>query len=312
MRDVPLVSLLVPAFNRADLVGECIESALNQTFSDLEVVVVDGASTDATWEVCQRYAAKDHRVRAIREDVNGGPVAGWARCLAEARGTYGTFLWSDDLLMPTFVERTLPLVREPDIAFAFTAAEIGTAPGLGTVHYGRPGGRILTAHYVRTTIDDPGANPVSPACALFRLEDLRAAFTPSLATKPPTDLAWTGAGTDLLFYLRTAVRYPFVAAIGDPLAFFRAHPGSISVDGRGGVVRLHYAMSRAWFSRERGDARASRMALARDWLADMRSRRSFVAPWTAARRYAGLISAAGLAIGAAELAGRVALRRAAP
>src|SRR6266508_5714193 len=82
----PSVSLLVPVFNRADLIGPCLDSALAQTMGDLEVVVVDGASTDGTWEVCLRYAEADPRVRVIRESRNSGPVRGWWRCVEEAKG----------------------------------------------------------------------------------------------------------------------------------------------------------------------------------------------------------------------------------
>ena len=80
----PAVSLLVPVFNRADLLGDCIDSALGQTFRDIEVIVVDGASTDETWSVCQSYAESDPRVKIFREAKNRGPVLGWWRCLEEA------------------------------------------------------------------------------------------------------------------------------------------------------------------------------------------------------------------------------------
>src|SRR3989304_5716279 len=111
----PAVSLLVPAFNREKLLVPCLDSALAQTFPDLEVVVVDGASTDGTWEVCQRYASADSRVRVFRDEVNTGPVRGWWRCLEEARGTHGTFLWSDDVLRPTFLEMTLPQLADKNV-----------------------------------------------------------------------------------------------------------------------------------------------------------------------------------------------------
>ena len=55
----PLVSILIPVYNRQDLLPVCIESALAQTITDLEVVIVDNASTDKTWEVCQKFARQD-------------------------------------------------------------------------------------------------------------------------------------------------------------------------------------------------------------------------------------------------------------
>lgn len=302
---IPAVSLMVPVFNRPDLLVPCVESALAQTFTDLEVVVVDGASTDGTWDVCQRLAARDPRVRAIREGANSGPVGGWARCLEEAHGTYATFLWSDDLLMRTFLERTVPLVSDPAVAFAFTAAEIGAEPGSGAVAYLNRPGRIASDRFVDGALRGDPALPVSPACALFRLEDLRGALVDRLPTDPPVDLSGTGAGTDLLLYLRTAERYREVACVDEALAFFRAHPGSISIHGRAGLVRYHYAMARAWFASERRDTGLAATILARHWLSEAWSLRRPIAPWVAARRYAGLVGPAGLVAGSIRAVAQV-------
>src|SRR2546427_6401542 len=104
----PLVSILIPVYNRKQLVGPCIQSALDQTVREFEVVIVDNASTDGTWQVCEAFAAKDKRVRVIRDPLNVGPVRNWQRCMQEAGGLYGKILFSDDLIEPTFLERTLP------------------------------------------------------------------------------------------------------------------------------------------------------------------------------------------------------------
>src|SRR5437879_4126737 len=99
---VPLVSILIPLYNREQLLGPCIQSALDQTVRGFEVVIVDNASTDGTWQVCQAFAAKDSRVRIFRDPVNIGPVRNLQRCIQEARGQYGKILFSDDLIKPTF------------------------------------------------------------------------------------------------------------------------------------------------------------------------------------------------------------------
>lgn len=274
----PKVSLLVPVFNRAELVAEAIGSALTQTMDDLEVVVVDGASTDRTWEVCLTYAAADDRVRIFREAVNTGPVRGWWRCVEEARGTYATFLWSDDLLMPSFLERTAPILSDNRVAFAYTAAEIGITPGKGRISYTQAPGMMPSENFIAGSLASRGRYPLSPACALFRLDDIRRNFVSELPTDPPFDLTGTGAGTDLLLYLMTASERPQVAHVNEPLAFFRAHRGSISVDGRGGHVALSYAMTKSWFATTHGRADLVPTILAWHWLQQMRSSRGFVPP----------------------------------
>ena len=78
----PLVSIMVPVHNRRALLPDCLKSALAQTCRDLEVVVVDNASTDGTWEVCRQFARADARVRIFRNPENIEPVRNWQRWAA--------------------------------------------------------------------------------------------------------------------------------------------------------------------------------------------------------------------------------------
>jgi glycosyltransferase involved in cell wall biosynthesis len=269
---------------------------------DLEVVVVDGASTDGTWDVCLEYAAADPRVRVIREATNAGPVRGWWRCLAEARGTYATFLWSDDLLMPPFLERTLPFLADDDVAFAYTAAEIGESPGSGTVRYALPTTRVIRSDaFVVGSLTTRRRFPVSPACALFRLDDLRRNFVMELGTTPRLDLSATGAGVDLMLFLLAASHRPLVAHIREPLAFFRAHTGSISTGGRGGQVALEYALTKSWFAREYGWPELIPTILAWHWLGQMRAWRRPVSPGAAVKQYRGFVSGTELLVAGTRL-----------
>ena len=291
---IPLVSLLVPTFNRADLLVSCIDSALSQTMADLEVVVVDGASTDGTWAVCLRYAAADARVRVFRDPVFLGPVRGWWLCVEEARGTYATFLWSDDMLQPGFLARTLAALSRPDVGFVFTATEIGPHPGAGTIAYAHPSRLISSDEFIEGSLSGTGGYPVSPGCALFRLDDIQRSFMMELPTRPTIDMTTTGAGTDVLLYLLTARRYALVACLSEPLAFFRAHAGSITVQGRGGAVTLGYALAMGWFARVSGHRRLAGHILAQQWIREMYNARRVVNPNDAARRYGNVIGARAL------------------
>jgi glycosyltransferase involved in cell wall biosynthesis len=308
----PSVSLLVPVFNRAELLVPCLDSALTQTMPDLEVIVVDGASTDGTWEVCQRYAAADARVRIFREKTNTGPVRGWWHCLEEARGTFATFLWSDDVIRPTFLASTLPALADEDVAFVFTAAEVGPEPGAGEVHFAQPSRLMPSQEFIEGSLRGTGEYPVSPACALFRTSDLRESFMMKLPTEPEIDLTVTGAGVDILLFLRTASRRPRVACLGQPLTFFRTHAGSLTVDGRGGQVALGYALAKSWFARTHGYDHLVGTILARHWLHEMRASHQFVLPGTATRTYGNIVGARGLMTAAGAHLLRRATRTRAP
>lgn len=83
-----LVSILIPVYNRENLVGETIESAINQTYKNIEIIIVDNCSTDNTWQVLQDYAQKDNRIRIFQNPENIGLVRNWERCIDVANNRY--------------------------------------------------------------------------------------------------------------------------------------------------------------------------------------------------------------------------------
>jgi glycosyltransferase involved in cell wall biosynthesis len=98
---MPLVSVIIPSYNRAALIGRAIDSVLGQTYPDVQVIVVDDGSTDDTRQMLERY---DGRVRYIYQH-NRGPSAARNRGAAQAEGEYIAFLDSDDTILPTKVAK---------------------------------------------------------------------------------------------------------------------------------------------------------------------------------------------------------------
>lgn len=94
----PAISVIMPAFNRAEMIGRAIDSVLAQDFGDYELIVVDDGSADGTAEVVA--AVLDPRVRLIRLDSNGGGNAARNRGIREARAPLLAFLDSDDAFLP--------------------------------------------------------------------------------------------------------------------------------------------------------------------------------------------------------------------
>ncbi|EKD80683.1 MAG: family 2 glycosyl transferase [uncultured bacterium] len=101
MNNNPLVSILIPTYNRETYLGDALNSALNQTYPNIEIIVHDDASTDNTPEVLAWY--HDPRLRIIRTNNNHGMIGGWNYIVKQARGKYIKFLASDDLLDPNCV-----------------------------------------------------------------------------------------------------------------------------------------------------------------------------------------------------------------
>ena len=112
-----LVTVAIPTFNRADIVGRAIESALGQTYRDLEVVVVDDGSSDGTRAVVESYGP---RVRYLYQK-NAGVTAARNLAISKARGEFLAFLDSDDLWKPWRIEsQVAALGRYPEAGLAWT------------------------------------------------------------------------------------------------------------------------------------------------------------------------------------------------
>ncbi len=99
----PLVSIGIPTYNRASWLRRSIESALNQDFSDLELIISDNASTDNTQDVCEGCRARDARVKYVRQQSNKGATANFREVLERASGTFFMWLGDDDWLDTNYV-----------------------------------------------------------------------------------------------------------------------------------------------------------------------------------------------------------------
>lgn len=105
----PLVTVVIPTYNRAWILEAAVESVLNQDMDDFELIVVDDGSTDETQRLLSGFA-DDHRVSIIRQE-NQGVSASRNRGIAEAKGTYVAFLDSDDLWLPQKLSCQIALFR---------------------------------------------------------------------------------------------------------------------------------------------------------------------------------------------------------
>jgi teichuronic acid biosynthesis glycosyltransferase TuaG len=118
---MPLVSIITPSWNVERLIGETIASVQAQRFGDWELLIADDCSTDNTVAVIESVAAKDPRVKLIRQPRNGGPALARQAAIEQAQGRFIAFLDSDDLWLPAKLERQLAFAREHRAALTFTA-----------------------------------------------------------------------------------------------------------------------------------------------------------------------------------------------
>ena len=103
----PCVSIIVPIYNAENYIRRCIDSILNQEFTDFELILADDGSKDASGAICDEYAKKDPRIHVIHKK-NTGVSDTRNLAIAQAKGTYLQFLDSDDWITP---DATKLLVR---------------------------------------------------------------------------------------------------------------------------------------------------------------------------------------------------------
>ena len=101
-----LLSVIVPVYNVEEYLPTCIESILNQTFKDFEVILVDDGSTDESGQICDEYAKKDERVKVIHKE-NGGLSDARNVGLLSSKGKYIAFVDGDDFIIETAFEKLM-------------------------------------------------------------------------------------------------------------------------------------------------------------------------------------------------------------
>jgi glycosyltransferase involved in cell wall biosynthesis len=214
-----LVSIVIPAFNQGRFLQQAIESALSQTHTALEVIVVDDGSTDETVEVCARLAA-DSRVRVIQQR-NQGVGAARNRGARAASGDYLCFLDADDFYHHEKVELQARLLDEcPAIDWVYCDI-------VGVDENGRPADDSYSVAASRTCLNGDifdslvlgGFFPPHTVMLRRKIFEAIGGFDPAL-----------GGNADLDLWLRMAARGHRVEFVDRRLAYYRTHEAGMSRD----------------------------------------------------------------------------------
>ena len=98
------VSVIIPVYNVGNYLDRCMKSIVNQTYKNLEIILVDDGSTDQSAELCDRWAEKDERISVVHQN-NGGLSNARNTGLDRAKGEYLTFIDSDDIVSHLLIEK---------------------------------------------------------------------------------------------------------------------------------------------------------------------------------------------------------------
>jgi len=226
---IPKVSILIPVYNRENFIKRTIESALSQTYENIEIVVVDNKSTDKTWEFLQEYSMKDQRIKIFQNEQNLGPVLNWKKCLEYSEGDYIKFLWSDDLISEDFLKKTVPILeKNEDIGFVYSKVKIFSELW-ETITYDLKisSSKIPSEIFFKGALLNEYSVPVSPGCAIFRKKDIK--ITELIPNGLKLSHLDYGAGNDLLIFLDVLIKYKYFYYIDEVLSMFRFHNDSLTV-----------------------------------------------------------------------------------
>jgi glycosyltransferase involved in cell wall biosynthesis len=116
-----LVSIISPCYNSSKFISHAIESVLEQTYKNWELIIVDDGSTDNSIEIIKKYEHMDKRIKLIEFGKNSGPALARNRAINEAKGRYIAFLDSDDIWLPQKLEKQIAFMIENNIALTYSS-----------------------------------------------------------------------------------------------------------------------------------------------------------------------------------------------
>lgn len=210
----PTLSVVMPAYNAERYIGRAIESILDQSFTDLELIIYLDAPTDGTAEVARQYAARDSRVVVIDNEDSAGVCVGLNRAIAASHGTFIGRMDADDISIPDRFARQLDVMRaNPDVVIVGSdALHINTEDEILGLSIAGP----RTAAEFRRLQAAGELTVVLDGTALMRRSALEAVggYDPSMPIAQEVDLHSRMASQGV------------VIAIGEPLLLYRLHPDS--------------------------------------------------------------------------------------
>lgn len=216
----PRVSICLPTYNGAKYLSEAIESVLNQTIDDLELVIGDDASTDGTQEILESFAKRDPRVKVSYNDKNLGYVRNQVSTFRRCRGKYIKTYAQDDSLVPTCCEIMLEAFTKHDNVSLVTASvrridENGKK--IDVVHKMDKAGLYKGAEIIKRYLRDFTNITGNTSQIMFRMEHAGNGFNPAY-----------NHGEDVEFGLRLLEQGDYFY-IAEPLIDYRIHQETTTI-----------------------------------------------------------------------------------
>jgi len=237
-----LVSICIPVYNRENVIEHTVQSAINQTYQNIEIIISDNNSDDRTLKIVSLLANEDSRIKILKNSCNSGPVMNWKKCFDNAKGDYIKFLWSDDYIDPSYIEEA---INKFDENTAFVYSSVKWYNVLTKLKHERIGYKRRKSGYYKLNSFCFGLilgknYPVSASCSIFRRVDLAESFIFSVDNKYKLDHSQSGAGIDALMFLILSTKYDKYYFINKPLVFFGLDEKSITITNGEKLIPFYF------------------------------------------------------------------------
>ena len=211
-----MISVVMPAYNTGKYIGEALDSILNQTFQDFEVIVIDDGSSDHTVDVVKSYMEKDDRIRLI-ENEHGGVSRARNTGLEAAKYEWVAFLDSDDISLPERLKKQVAAMQsDPEVIVWDTAMRV-----MGE------NGEIQDEIKIRAPLTKAEFHKMRKLGETIYVCTNAAIFRRDIALEVGAfDVRFSNSG-DTEFFNRMANRGPIIC-VPEPLTLYRLHSGSVT------------------------------------------------------------------------------------
>lgn len=219
------VSVITPTYNCGKFIAETIESVINQTYVNWEMIIADDCSSDNTEEIVQEFIKKDDRIKYFRLETNSGAATARTKAMELATGDYMAFLDSDDLWKPDKLEKQLKFMKENGCNFVAAAYE-------QIDEKGNKIGKIIKTpkktDYNRLLLDCPVGN----STVIYNVRNMGKFAVPNIR-KRNDDALW----------LQMLKKEKYIHGMDDVLMEYRIRQNSIS-SNKMSLIKYHWQLYR--------------------------------------------------------------------
>lgn len=220
-----LVSIVMPLYNSEKYLEQTLNSVLDQTYSNWELIIVDDLSTDESVSIVQKYMTKDERIKLHKLELNSGAAVARTKAIELSKGKYIAFLDSDDIWYKEKLEKQISFMEEN--GYPFTCTDYEQIDGEGKLR-----NKIIKTKTKANYNKVLTSCPVGNLTVIYDVEKLGKFVVPNIRKR-----------NDYALWLQILKKTPYIYGLHEVLAQYRVHSNSLS-SSKFDLVKYHWYIYR--------------------------------------------------------------------